>query len=74
MNRNHVRVYEEWNDDSAYEHVNPNLIKRCYIDSTDANGIVYVGVEYWQEEQPELYPFPEVKAAQRFINRVAGLR
>lgn len=69
--RKFVRVYEEFNDNSAYEHVNPNIVKRIHI-STIENDIVYVDVHYHLEEDVETFPFTNIKEAQRFINRISN--
>ncbi len=65
-----VRVYEEYSDSSAYEHINTGIVKRVYVDSEE-EGKVWVAVVYWQETDPEFYPFTDHKAAQRFINRLS---
>lgn len=67
-----VRIYEEYTDSSAFEHINTALVKRVYVDSEE-KGKVWVGIKYWQEEEAELIPFEDYKEAQRFIKRLSGV-
>lgn len=71
--RRFVRIYEEFTDSSGFEHINPNLVKRVYVDSEE-EGKVWVAVHYWLEsEEAEYIPFDDHKAAQRFIKRLGDI-
>lgn len=67
-----IRLYEEFSDSSAFEHINPNIVKRVHVDSEE-DGQVWVAIHYWLESEVEYIPFEDHKAAQRFIKRLGGL-
>lgn len=71
--REFVRLYSEFTDTSAFEHVNPNVIRRLYIDCEE-DDIVWVKVHYWLDDTPESIPFSDYKEAQRFIKRVGEIK
>lgn len=73
--RSFVRVYEEYSDNSAFEHINPNIVRRVFIDSTDEDGTVHVAIVYGDKtDTVESYPFEDTKEAQRFIKRIGGVK
>lgn len=71
--REFVRIYDDFTDTSAFEHINPNVVKRLYIDAEE-DGKVWVTVHYWLEAPVESIPFADYKEAQRFIKRIGGIK
>lgn len=72
MERPWVQVYDEYNDDSGYEHVNPNVLVNAHISSGDDEELIMV-LAIDINGNVHTYDFTTVKEAQRFINRLGGL-
>lgn len=70
--RNFIRVYEEFTDSSAFEHINPNNVNRIYIDSETEKGKPLVTVEFTNAKVVDI-PFEDYKEAHRFIKRVGDI-
>jgi len=69
-----IRLYEEFSDSSAFEHINPNVVFRVFIASEDPEGQPVVTVVPITGEDFAIdIPFPDYKAAHRFIKRLGGI-
>lgn len=66
-------VYVDFNEDSAYEHINPNVVFSVLISEVDdEEGITTVEVVNTDNNTRE-FQFATVEDAQRFIRRVGGV-
>lgn len=65
-----TRVYEEYSDDSGFEHVNPSVIMSAHIEE-DSDGISVILTNIHNNQR--VFAFDSAKAAQRFIKRLGHI-
>lgn len=68
--REFIQVYEESNDESGFEYVNPNVIMAIGITSIEDDLVQVTATNVDNNER--VFEFLDVKEAQRFIKRVGG--
>ncbi len=66
------RLYEEYTDSSAFEHINPDLVFRVYIDVETPEGEPIVTIIPILGDPIEV-PYKDYKEAHRFIKRLGGV-